>query len=196
MNCKSANRSGAVFFQCRNSCHDSNNLFVNSSSDSHTGTFDDWLATNSIHSASKYINSTTPGHFGIINIQDTPATVVTSCIFVNGSTGLHAGLLSFTMLSGRASVSNCIFAQGNATLWGGGFGTYAPYSGTPRPYFYFSYFSNNVCSDQNRGADFDANGTTGNYFSEDKIIHCFSSSRGVRVYIQGKNTAAVNNWLN
>ena len=66
-NCKSYNRSGAVYFRCQNLCNDTNNLFVNSSSGWHTGTFDDWSATQSIHSSSTFINSITPGHFGIIN---------------------------------------------------------------------------------------------------------------------------------
>ena len=193
-NCQSARRAGAVFFQCYYSCKDTNNFYVNSSSDTESGTFDDWYSTPSVHSSSTYINSKAGGVFGILNIEDTADITVSSCIFINGSTPYCSGLLSLSRITGSASVSNCIFSKGNSKTWGGGFGAWEPYSGTARPYFYFSFFCNNVCSDQNRGADFDANGTTGQYYTKDKIIHCFSSSRGRRVYIQGKS-ADVDNWL-
>ena len=193
-NCQSVNRSGAVFFQSQNLCNDTNNLFVNCSSDWHSGTFDDWSATKSIHSESKYINSDAGGGCGIMNVEATPDGTLSSCIFINGTAALHSGLLCITKIKGHVKVSNCIFSKGSAKAWGGGFGTYENYTGTPRPYFYYSFFCNNVCSDQNRGADFDANGTTGQYYTKDKIIHCFSSSRGHRVYIEGKS-ADVDNWL-
>ena len=194
-NCKSSNRSGSVFFQCTYVCNDTNNLFVNSSSDLHTGTFDDWSATKSIHSQSIYINSHAEGIFGIMNIEGTSDATVSTCIFINGSAESCCGLLTLTKISGLASICNCIFAKGVAKSYGGAFGTLEPYSGNPRPSFYFCYFSNNYCSDKTRGADFDADGTTGQYYLHERIVHCFSSSRGVRVYIEGRTATAVSNWL-
>ena len=193
-NCKSSDRSGAVFFSSPNLCNDTNNFFANCSSVSHTGTIEDFRATHSVHSLSTYINSHAGGVFGMLNVETTSDASVSSCILINGSTNVYCGLFTLTKISGLAIISNCVFAKGSAKSYGGGFGTHENYTGNPRPYFYFSFFCNNVCSDANRGADFDANGTTGQYYTKDKIIHCFSSSRGRRVYIEGKS-ADVDNWL-
>ena len=193
-NCISSNRSGAVFFQCEYICNDTNNYFVNSSCNLYSGTFDDYFATHSIHSSSKYVNSVAKGYFGILNVEATPDAAVSSCIFINGSAIGGCGLLSLTRIQQIATVSNCIFASGKATEYGGAFGTWEPYESTAHPVFSFSFFCDNSCSNQNRGADFDANGTTAQYYSKDRIIHCFSSSSGRRVYIEGKNINDIQNW--
>ena len=194
-NCKSSNRSGSVFFQCQNLCNDTNNLFVNSSSDWNSGTFDDYFATQSIHFQSTYINSVSGGHFGIMNIEATSHSTVFSCIFVNGSAGDWTGLFSLTKISGTSTVSDCLFAFGKAVNYGGAFGTYEPFDTTAYPVFFFSFFYDNFCSDPSRGADFDANGTTCSFFSKEQILHCFSSSRGFRVYIEGEDSSDVDLWL-
>ena len=194
-NCQSSDRSGAIFFSSPNLCNDTNNFFVNSSAEGYTGVFDEFRATTSFHSSSTYMNSIAKGYFGILNVEDTPDATLSSCIFINGSAIGGCGLLSLTKIKGIAKVSNCIFAKGSANDYGGAFGTFGDYTNNPHPYFYFCYFSNNVCSNKNRGADFDANGTTGSLFSKEQIIHCFSSSRGVRIYIEGKSNSDVDNWL-
>lgn len=195
INCKSEERSGAVFFCCSFTCRDINNFFANNSGSKHTGTFDDASSTDSVHSLSKYVNSTTPGHFGIMNVEATSYTSISSCVFINGSAGLYCGLLSLTRMNGSVSVSDCIFSSGRATEYGGAVGTYQPYEPNTSPVLSFSFFCNNFCSKSGRGADFDANGTTGNYFSKDKIIHCFSVSSGLHIHINGKRDSDAANWL-
>ena len=194
-NCQSAQRGGAVFFQCYYSCKDINNFYVNISGETETGTFDDWHATPSVHSSSTFINSKAGGIFGILNIEATADISVSSCTFINGSTNGCSGLFSISKITGGATVSNCIFAKGSAGTYGGGFGTYGDFTNNVHPRFSFCFFCNNVCSNINRGADFDAYGSTGSLFSKEQILHCLSSSRGVRIVIEGKTATAVSNWL-
>ena len=136
------------------SCTDTNNFIVNSSSTGGGGTFDDWFATASLLSSLTYINSNACGMNGVMNVEATADATVSLCIFITGPTPHCSGLLSLTKISGIATVNNCIFASGSAETWSGGFGTYENYTGTPRPYFDFSFFCNHFCSNNNRGADF------------------------------------------
>ena len=194
-NCQSAQRAGAVFFLCYYSCKDSNNVFVNSTSNTETGSFDDWFATPSVHSSSTYINSKAGGLNGIMNIEATADITVSSCIFINGSTPHSSGLLNLAKITGLAIISNSIFSKGSASSYGGGFGTFGDFTNNVRPRFSFCFFCNNVCSNNNRGADFDANGNVGSLFSKEQILHCFSSSPGLRIYIEGKSNSVVDNWM-
>ena len=193
--CTSSGRGGSVYFECSYACTDIGNSFTSSSSSSHTGTFDEFEATGSVHKSSKYIHSVCNGYFGTMNVEATADGIISSCIFIDGNAPLYSGLLSFTKITGAVSASDCLFAFGKAGDYGGAFGTYGEYHNNPRPYFYFSFFCNNVCSDPNRGADIDANGTTGQYYTKNIIIHCFSASQGLRIHISEQSNSEVDNWL-
>ena len=194
-NCKSSQRAGAVYFRSTFVCKDINNIFKYCSCTLHIGCFDDWYATSSMHHLSKYINSEAGGACGVLNIEASTDNTISSCLFVKGTANDRVGLFGFTKIGGRAITSNCLFAEGTAGTYGGAFATFPPFTGIPRPYFSFCFFCNNVCLNPNRGADFDATEDTQSSFSKEQIIHCFSSSRGLRIYISGMSTADTVNWL-
>ena len=202
LQCSCSNRGGAVSFRSDGKCNQEDNLYLKCSADVASGAFDsyEWgKSPNNYQNSCTFIGNSANLYYGHICIEYSADICVDSNMYIRGSShGEHdacAGSVAQFTSSHLVTYSNCIFSKGSANSYGGGIGTYEPYESNASPYFYFSYFSNNVCSDQNRGADFDANGTTGNYFSEDKIIHCFSSSRGLRIHIGGQDTSDVDNWL-